>query len=116
MRDSLAGMALILEYMASSKKSISQLVDQIPRYSIYKTKVECKDQEESEDLIEKTIKIFRQDNFDIDLTDGAKIYTQDGTLHVRPSNTEPIIRIISEGKTEESAQKLAEDLKAKLAS
>ena len=112
MRDSLSGMALILEALAASDQSLSQIIDQLPRYFMYKTKIECLSQKAAEDLLEKSLELFKSQT--LDLTDGLKVYLPEGSLHIRGSNTEPIVRIIAEAKSEETARRLAEDLRSRL--
>jgi phosphomannomutase len=112
MRDSLAGIALILELLAQSGQKLSEIVDTLPKYYMYKTKVECKDQSQVEALVEKAKEILKDET--VDLTDGVKVYLPEGSLQVRASNTEPIVRIFSEAKTPEQAKKLSEDLKSQI--
>jgi len=112
MRDSLSGIALILEALAASDQSLSQIIDQLPRYFMYKTKIECLSQKAAEDLLERSQEIFKAQT--LDLTDGLKVYLPEGSLHIRGSNTEPIVRIIAEAKSEETARRLAEDLRSRL--
>jgi len=112
LRDSLAGMALVLSALAQGGQKLSQLIAQLPQYSMYKTKINCASQGAAEDLIDKTREIFKCETQD--LTDGVKIYLPEASLHVRASNTEPILRIIAEAKSYEAARTLAEDLRFRL--
>ena len=101
-RDSLAGMALILSYMADTGKTINELVTELPRYETIKDKKQVASQDEV-DVVLQTV----QDTFageDIDLTDGVKVNFENGWLHVRASNTEPIVRIFAEAVTRDEAQ------------
>ena len=107
-RDSLAGIALILSNLAESKLKISELLAQFPKYYIVKTKVACKNQSEASDLIEKVKSKFS--GHPLDVTEGVKVNFPDGWLHVRSSNTEPIVRIIAEATSEERAKELAGSL------
>ncbi len=92
-RDSLVGIAYVLSLMAHTGKSISQLVSEIPRYEIVKTKFECK--REDADLAVAALKEhFAGER--IDTQDGIRIDWDRAWLHARPSNTEPIMRIIAE--------------------
>ena len=97
-RDSLSGIALILAYLASSNKKLSELVEPIPVYHAIKDKVIVSSNEDAAKLIEKTKEIFKNEKQD--LTEGVKIIFADGWLHVRASNTEPIVRIYGEGRDE----------------
>ncbi len=101
-RDSLSGIALILSLMAKSKKKISNISEEIPRYYLVKNKIECESVDAANDFIEKIKDRFQKDS--LDLTEGVKVLRKDGWLHLRPSNTEPIIRVFSEAKTKEIAE------------
>jgi phosphomannomutase/phosphoglucomutase len=101
-RDGAMTTAKILEIMAEKDKKISELADEIPKYFMSKTKVKCEDR----DLIMQTILSSARGN--IDTTDGAKIWYDDGWLLIRPSGTEPIIRIFAEARTEKRVKELLE--------
>jgi len=92
-RDSLVGIAYVLALMASTGKSISQLVAEIPRYEIVKTKFECR--REDADRAVAALKSHLSSER-IDTQDGIRIDWPDAWVHARPSNTEPIMRIIAE--------------------
>ncbi|MCD6512984.1 MAG: phosphoglucosamine mutase [Thermoplasmata archaeon] len=99
-----AGMSTIamLELMAKKDKPLSEIIAEIPKYAIYKTKVECK--EKSKMMNEIKSKISGK----MDFTDGIKVFEDDGWVLIRPSGTEPIIRIYAESMDEEKARKMAE--------
>ncbi len=103
-RDSLTGIAIIISYLASSNKSLSALADEIPAYQTIKTKISCQDQQQANDYIEKVKEKFKKK--DLILTEGVKVVVPDGWVHVRASNTEPILRIIAEAKTKADAERL----------
>lgn len=107
-RDSLAGIALILMLMAKTGKTISELLAELPIYHIVKRKLECLSQAAAEDLIERAKELYKKET--LDLTEGVKVYFKKSWIHLRASNTEPIIRIIAEAPTREEAEKLAGDL------
>lgn len=110
-RDSLAGIAFMLEYLATSGKSVSQLVAENPAYVMYKTKIECTSSAQVADVLNKVKAYYI--NEQINDLDGIKIIFTDGNwVHVRASNTEPIIRIISEAETETKAKALADQVLA----
>jgi phosphomannomutase len=92
-RDSLVGMAYILQLMTATGKSISQLVEELPQYQIVKTKFECR-REDANRAVEAIKKRFATEK--IDVQDGIRIDWPDSWVHARPSNTEPIMRIIAE--------------------
>jgi len=101
-RDSISGMALILESMVMTGKKISELVALLPRYYSVKEKKEVKNMEEAHIMIQNVEKIFSRES--IDLTEGVKVNFTDGWLHARASNTEPIVRFFAEAKTKEQAE------------
>lgn len=107
-RDSLAGIALILMLMAKTGRSISELLAELPVYHIVKKKLECLSQAAAEDLIERAKELYKKET--LDLTEGVKVYFKKSWVHLRASNTEPIVRIIAEAPTLDEAQKLAQDL------
>src|SRR5690349_515730 len=85
-RDSLVGMAYVLSLMASSGKTISQLVAEIPRYEIVKTKFECR-REDADRAVAAVKQAFANEK--IDVQDGIRIDWDNSWVHARPSNTEP---------------------------
>jgi phosphomannomutase len=95
-RDSLVGMAYILQLMAATHKPLSQLVAEIPHYEIVKTKFECR-REDANRAVDALKKHFISER--IDTQDGIRIDWPDAWVHARPSNTEPIMRIIAEAPT-----------------
>lgn len=106
-RDSLVGIAYILEMMAERGKTISGLVDDLPRYSMKKGKVKIGKTNVATSI--KKIKTqFKQEK--ISELDGLRIdfirkgQFQGGWVHLRSSNTEPIFRVISEGRDEKQAK------------
>lgn len=103
-RDGLIGMALILELMAKTGKPLTELTSQWPAYPIVKEKIALGDNRPS-DVINRLTTIFSEET--IDTQDGLKIIRDYGWVHIRPSNTEPILRCYAEAKTEEQARKLA---------
>jgi len=104
-RDSLVGIALFLTHLAKEKKSMTALRDSYPKYVISKNKIELTP-EIDVDLILVKMALKYAEN-EVDTTDGIKIYIGKEWVHLRKSNTEPIIRIYSESSDEEAANKLA---------
>lgn len=117
-RNSTVGMALILAYMIYSKQSIQKLESRLPKYFMVKDKATISvEQEKINEFINEKVDIFtKQNKNDIELMDkrdGYKIIFKDGSwAHIRTSNTEPIIRIITESQNEQTAQILASKLKS----
>lgn len=107
-RDSLVGMVLTLQLMAITGKSIAQLVERIPRYVMIKQKFEC-----PPDRIARVLAAVRAayPNEKINDIDGVRIDFAQGWVHVRGSNTEPIIRIIAEAKTQQDCDQLVADVR-----
>ena len=100
-RDSLVGIAYVLSHMAASGKTISQLVGELPRYEIVKTKFECR-REDANRAVEAIKKQFASEK--IDIQDGIRIDWDRAWVHARPSNTEPIMRIIAEAPDRATAE------------
>jgi len=107
-RDSLIGIGLVLNAMASKGKSISQMVKDIPGYHIVKRKIDCPNKLEADKLIENIRSNYKNER--IDERDGIKVIFKDSWLHVRSSNTEPIVRIIAEAKSQEKALRLSRSI------
>ena len=105
-RDSQTGMALVLHLLAESGKSVTELLADIPRYTIVKEKIECRS-----DRIAGALRAVRQKfgEYQLDTRDGVKVIMPDGWLLVRGSNTEPIIRVVAEAKNEERARGMVND-------
>ncbi len=107
-RDALSGMIMCLQYMADTKKSVAEIVDSIPKFYMIKERVELggvnPDKVVSE--IEKRIEAG-----EINRDDGLRITWKDYWVHVRKSNTEPILRIILETSSKEKSEKLLNDIK-----
>ena len=104
-RDALVGVALFLTQLAESKISAKKLRDSYPNYFISKNKIELTP-EIDVDAILTTLE-QRYKNEQITTIDGLKIDFEDGWVHLRKSNTEPIIRIYAESEGEEKANVLA---------
>ncbi len=101
-RDSLVGMAYVLQLMAETGKTISQLVAELPRYEIVKTKFPCR-REDANRAVEALKKEFGHEK--VDTQDGIRIDWDQSWVHARPSNTEPIMRIIAEAPDRAAAEK-----------
>jgi phosphomannomutase len=107
-RDGLAGMALILNFLAESNKSLSQLVAEIPKYYMIKKKIDYKNRLVMEDFIDQMKGTFKK--ADLIMTDGIKVVLPHLWLHVRPSNTEPVLRIIAEGEDKKEVETLVDQV------
>jgi len=110
-RDALAGIALMLDLLANRDISMTALLATYPQYKIVKDKISLP---EGLDVDQKLKELENQiTEGTINNIDGLKIDFEDGWVHMRKSNTEPIIRVYSEALTVEKAQELADQLKAK---
>lgn len=108
-RDSHIGMALLLEYLARNGKTVSQVVAQLPRYFMLKHKIHCDDEAQVKDLLARAEQAMTEG--EISHPDGLKVRFPDGAwLQVRPSNTEPVVRIIVEASDPMRAQELVDRL------
>lgn len=103
-RDALVGIALTLQHLTDYGKSISNLKNDLPQYSISKKKIELTT--DPDIIIQKLTDKFSNQNINTD--DGLRIDFDNHWVHFRKSNTEPIIRIITEAKSKQEAEKLSE--------
>jgi phosphomannomutase len=107
-RDALLGIALFLTHLARSGKSSAMLKKKYPAYFISKNKVELPADTNMQGVLEKFLEKYgRQPN---DTTDGIKIWFGTDWVHLRRSNTEPIIRIYAESDDETKANNLTEKI------
>lgn len=113
-RDALVGVALFLTLLAHSGKKVSELKAGYPPYEIAKNKVELTPDIDVDAILEKMKERYAGEK--ITDIDGVKIDFSDSWVHLRKSNTEPIIRIYAEAATMEKAEALAESVKAVMAS
>lgn len=107
-RDALIGIALFLTHLAQSKKSIKQLRNTYPDYFISKNKIELTNGTNVEGIFEKIKDLYK--NQPINDEDGLKIEFDNDWVHLRTSNTEPIIRIYAESDFESKADNIAKKL------
>jgi phosphomannomutase len=110
-RDSLVGMAYILQQLAETGKTISQLVAEIPRYTMVKTKLPCPAgaMERITQTVRKTFAARPGARFND--SDGLRVDLADGWVCVRASNTEPIMRIFAEAADPKTAQGLVDEVR-----
>ncbi len=104
-RDGLLAAIVILQYMTSSKKAISELAAEIPATTMVKRKVKLNGKKLN---FNKVIKAYPDGK--VDQSDGVKIVFDDSWLQLRLSNTEPIARIMTEAYNSKKAKKLADEL------
>lgn len=108
-RDALVGVALFLTLMAKSGKKVSGIKASLPKYSIAKNKIELTPEIDVDAILEAVKEHFAGQQ--VNDIDGVKIDFDDSWVHLRKSNTEPIIRIYSEAETMEKADALADNIK-----
>jgi len=113
-RDALVGIALFLSHLAEFKKTCSLLKDQYPLYHISKNKIELSPEMNTLEIINRMQILYAKHK--INTIDGLKIEFDNDWVHLRRSNTEPIIRIYAESdsmtKSESLASKIINDIKA----
>ncbi len=104
-RDPFVGMAFILSLMAEERKPFSQLVAELPRYAMLKTKYEV-----PREKLSAAFDAFkaRWPDARVNTVDGLRLDGPDWWLHVRGSNTEPVVRVIAETPTEEQTRELCD--------
>ena len=107
-RDALVGAALFLTHLAKTGLKCSELRKMYPSYFISKNKIELTPEIDVDEILLKVKNKYACEK--VNDTDGVKIDFNDSWVHLRKSNTEPIIRIYSEAKTINEAQKLAETI------
>ncbi len=109
-RDAIAGTALFLSNLAHKKMKASELRKTYPDYHIAKKRLELSDPALIDRILEKVKAAYAEE--DLDLTDGVKVSFEEkrSWVHLRRSNTEPIIRIYSEAPSKEEAEELGEGI------
>lgn len=108
-RDSLVGVALFLTHLANKKMTVSALRASYPQYYMSKNKIELTPQIDVDAILVAMIEKYKNDSSTGSLSniDGVKIDFAENWVHLRKSNTEPIIRIYTEAATQEKADTLA---------
>ena len=100
-RDAVLGIALILQLLAERGKPLSALVDTIPRYHMIKVKTPIREKDSWQEPV-----MYAFPEAEVDILDGVKLILPDSWVHVRESNTEPVVRIIAEAPDKRAAQML----------
>ena len=106
-RDALSGMALILGLLAESGKTVSQIVDELPRYYFAKDKLEL-EPAKMDTVMEAIPELLT--GYELDRRDGIKAVSNDHWIHIRKSGTEPIIRIYVESPSETQSRDICSSL------
>jgi len=107
--DAIFGSLLMAEILSNEKEPLSSIVKRLPTYPIRTLNIECRD-----DLKFKVIEKLHQtlstkENLNMSMLDGLKIISSDGWILIRPSNTEPLIRITIEGHSESAISKIEKE-------
>lgn len=110
-RDSLVGIALFLQNLVEFGGKVSEFKKTLPEFEIFKTKINIEGV--NPDEIFKKVKEIYSDA-EINTEDGLRIDFGDKWVHIRKSNTEPILRIIAEAKSKKEAEEIVRDLKIKI--
>lgn len=106
-RDSLVGIALFLSHLAEKDMKVSELRKEYTSYYMAKEKIELTPGLDVDSILKKIEQKYSGE--EINTEDGVKIDFPENWVHLRKSNTEPIIRIYTEAKTQEEADRLAKD-------
>jgi phosphomannomutase len=104
-RDALAGLALFLTHFVKKGTTMSALRDSYPRYEISKNKIELSEGMDVDAILAKVQTLYP--DAQVNTIDGVKFDFPDGWVHLRKSNTEPIVRVIAEHTNKEKADQLA---------
>jgi phosphomannomutase len=107
-RDALVGIALFLSHLATTNKSMHSLRAQYPNYVISKNKIQLEEGMDVKNIIEKIKEKYKQ--YPQNTIDGLRIDIDEDWVHLRSSNTEPIIRIYAESSTEQTANAIAQKM------
>ena len=107
-RDALVGIALFLSSIAQKKISVSQLRKTYPEYFIAKNRIDLKPETDIDAILAKVKEMYKDEQ--VNDIDGVKIDFPDKWVHLRKSNTEPIIRVYSEAATMEEADELGKKI------
>jgi phosphomannomutase len=111
-RDGLVAAATVIGLLSQGREPLSAIGATLPRYSMVKTTMPLS-REQFTEREEKLVKAF--EGASLDRQDGLKFSLEDSWAHVRPSNTEPMVRIITEAKTDAQAKELVERVRKALA-
>ena len=107
-RDSIVGIALFLSLLAERKISVKALRDTYPSYFMSKNKIQLTPELDVDLILEKMAQKYAHET--VNTIDGVKVDFKDNWVHLRKSNTEPIIRIYTEAKSQDLADQLAEQI------
>jgi len=107
-RDSLVGVGLFLTHLAEKNISVSELRKEYPAYYMSKNKIQLTPEIDVDEILKAIEEKYK--NEEISTVDGVKIDFAENWVHLRKSNTEPIIRIYTEAKSQDKADDLAQNM------
>ncbi len=107
-RDALVGIALFLSLMAEKKQKVSKIRSGYPNYFISKNRINLEPEMDVDDILQKIAKKYNRE--EVSTIDGVKIDFSEGWVHLRKSNTEPIIRIYSESNSVNTSENLSKKM------
>lgn len=113
-RDSLVGIVLVLQLMAETGKTVSLLAEEVGGYYMSKEKFAA-NKEQAKQILDSAKKVFTEAR--LNTVDGCRFDFEDGWVHLRTSNTEPVMRLIVEAKDQRTADKYIEavsDIRSKM--
>ncbi|MEM2740094.1 MAG: hypothetical protein QXQ29_04765 [Candidatus Bathyarchaeia archaeon] len=105
-RDGLASTMSIVEMIASRREALSDIVGDLPRYYLSRDRIDC-----PRNIADKVMEEFKRiaEGMDVDYIDGVRVKLRDGWVLIRPSGTEPIIRVMCESRSKLEAERLCRD-------
>ena len=110
-RDALVGIALFLSHLAHERKTVSELRATYPDYAIAKNRIDLEPTTDVDAILLKVKEMYGSDpTVEVNDIDGVKIDFPDKWVHLRKSNTEPIIRVYSEAQTEAEADEIGKKI------
>ena len=112
--DGIASIAAIAQYLAESGATVTQLVEDMPQYQMCRKKLEISSQEFATRLVDLALEVYEEacdagTEPQLKLTDGVKRVWNDRWVNIRPSGTEPVIRVFSEAPTFTAAEQLCDE-------
>ena len=111
-RDALVGIALFLGLLVNKSTKVSKLRDDFPKYFMKKLKISLNNANEIDQVFQKLVSKYS--GLSPNTEDGVRIDFKEGWVHMRKSNTEPIVRIFSEANTQINADKIAENIEKEI--
>jgi len=102
-----------IEILSNSENKLSEILKELPVYPIKRDDLECKDSNKFE-IMRKIVSHFKNNYDNVDTMDGIKIKLDDTWILIRASNTEPLIRLVVESKTQKKLEKTMDETKKEI--